>query len=118
MNDKERPAEPVVGDEGTAQGGFAMAAKHLNTLFPVRQRPISRQLVHKWWLFRHFNGFPETIATSGTGTGRPVFDLNAIATWYTSYRRHRGARSCQEPAKNVTATTSSPPSADGDTMAA
>lgn len=116
MSDKECPAEPVVGDEGTAQGGFARAAEHLNALYPVRRRPISRQLVHKWWLHRYFNGFPEAVALSGTGKGRSVFDLKAIAEWYASYRRHRGAID-RQPAP--TTLTASKPSAEGeDTLAA
>lgn len=89
MVDKECPAEPVVGDKGKDRGGFAKAAEHLNDLFPVRRRPISRQLVHKWWLFRHSNGFPEAIEkTDGNGNGgkgRPVFDLDAITDWYVRY---------------------------------
>jgi hypothetical protein len=116
MIDKECPAEPVVGDDGSARGGFAKAAEILNGLFPNRPRPISRQLVHKWWLYRHFNGFPAAIDISGSGKGRPVFDLDAVAAWYVSYRRHRGAPGNQEQTIRTTAGT---PTADGkDTLAA
>lgn len=117
--DKEGPAEPVVGDKGTTRGGFAEVAKHLNREYPVRQRPISRQLVHKWWLYRHSNGFPEAIATSGSsgGTGRPVFDVTAIIKWYAKYcetrLRHNSLTTRQEPeAKTMTGT------GDGSSLAA
>jgi len=98
MNDKECPAEPVVGDEGAGQGGFAKVAEHLNRLYPNRPRLISRQLVHKWWMHRHFNGFPAAIESTGSpgtsgGRGRPVFDIAAVEAWHTHYlqTRHRGA---------------------------
>jgi hypothetical protein len=120
MGDKECPAEPVVGDQDR-QGGFAKTAEHLNELFPNRRRPISRQLVHKWWLYRHLNGFPASKDTSGTvngGKGRPIFDFDAVDTWYRqsiSYRRHYGAYGNQPPARE---SGTKPITDDGDTLAA
>jgi len=95
MNDKERPAEPAAGDkEDPARGGFAEVAKRLNREDPDRQRPISRQLVHKWWINRHFNRFPEAVETIGSGNGgqgRARFDIETVVDWYIKYRetRHR-----------------------------
>jgi hypothetical protein len=122
MTDKERPAEPVVDDDGTAdRGGFAKAAEHLNKLYPTRPRPISRQLVHKWWHYRHFNDFPEAVQTTGTangGKGRSVFDLTEVENWYASYLRHRGVHSTasQEQTQRITGTE--PSTDDKGTLAA
>lgn len=113
MSDKEHPAEPATGGDGTARGGFAKAAEHLNRLYPTRPRPISRQLVHKWWLYRHFNGFPEavdaTARTANGGKGRPVFDMASVTSWYVSYLRHRGAASSTQM-QRITGTE---PTSDG-----
>lgn len=120
MTDKECPTEPGAGDDGTARGGFAKVAEHLNELYPNRQRPISRQLVHKWWLYRHFNAFPAAVESKGTtrgGEGRPVFDKAEVARWYASYSRHRGAAAPaapeQTPHTEIGSTT-----ADGEDVAA
>lgn len=85
MIDKEGAAEPDAGTDGKDKGGFAKVAERLNTLYPKRQRPISRQLVHKWHFNRHFNSFPESVGTTGTGEGRPVFDLKEVEDWYARY---------------------------------
>ena len=101
-NDKELPAEPVVGDEGTDQGGFAEVARHLNREYPERRRPISRQLVHKWWIYRKSNRFPEAIGSKGRGNGgqgRPYFDLNAVAEWYERYTDTRQRSVSATPAQ-------------------
>lgn len=121
MNDKECPAEPAAGDDGPARGGFAEAAKHLNRFHPTRQRPISRQLVHKWWLYRHWNDFPEAVDVTGTangGKGRPVFEMRDVKDWYVSYLRHRGVHNSASrgQTQRVTSTKTSPN--DGDTLAA
>jgi hypothetical protein len=119
MSDKERPAEPGAGDEGTARGGFARVAEHLNELYPNRQRPISRQLVHKWHFHRRFNSFPEAIGFKGTGNGgqgRPEFDLGVVTDWYASYRRHRGAQALQETVRRSTIVEQN--GTDGSTIAA
>jgi hypothetical protein len=83
------PAEPVVGDQGSAAlGGFAKIADHLNALYPNRPRPISRQLAHKWWMYRHSNGFPEAVNSNGSangGRGRPLFDIAAVEKWHANY---------------------------------
>lgn len=120
MNDKECPAEPVVDDDGTpAQGGFQKVADHLNALYPTRTRPISRQLVHKWWMFRHFNAFPEARDSNGTangGKGRPLFDIAAVEAWHASYLQHRGAGTAS-PKREQRLTAGEPP-ADGEKLAA
>ncbi len=95
MNDKERPTEPVVDDKGRTHGGFSGVAGVLNTLFPNRRRPISRQLVHKWWIFRHDNEFPEAISMVGStngGLGRPEFTYADAVAWYQDKRQHRDER--------------------------
>jgi hypothetical protein len=90
-SDKECSAELGAGDHKTPRlGGFAKAAERLNREYPGRVRPISRQLVHKWWLFRHSNRFPEAVNATGTGTGRPEFDLDEVETWYVRYMETRG----------------------------
>lgn len=120
MSDKERPAEPGAGDDGTARrGGFAKAAERLNELYPVRRRPISRQLVHKWWLFRHSNGFPESVESTGSGNGgkgRPVFDLTAVETWYAKYQDTR--RTAHAPHTHKPHTADEPADENGDQLAA
>lgn len=87
----QHPTEPVVDDNGKSQGGFAWIAGQLNKDYPHRQRPISRQLVHKWWTRRSWNKFPEAIGTVGSGKGHPVFSRNAVMEWYKRYRDTRGA---------------------------
>lgn len=121
MNDKECPAEPVVDDDGTGgRGGFTKVAERLNTLHPTRTRPISRQLVHKWWMYRHFNAFPDAVMSAGTangGKGRPLFDIPAVEAWYASYRQHRleCTASTRKRTQHVTAAESS---TEDDTLAA
>lgn len=94
MTDRQRPAEPATDDKGRSEGGFAWIAEELNKRFPPtpHQRPISRQLVHKWWIKRHDNGFPEAVATKGStngGRGHHVFDLRNAIDWYVMYRKTR-----------------------------
>lgn len=89
MNNDHRPAQPGGDDKETSSAGFAAVARRLNELFPERPRPISRQLVHKWFLHRHYNGFPAAFP-AGSGMGRPVFDMEAVVDWYISHRRHHG----------------------------
>lgn len=119
MNDKECPAEPVVGDNGTGarRGGFAKIAERLNELHPSRQRPVSRQLVHKWWMYRHFNAFPAAIDSTGSpgtsgGKGRPIFDIAAVEAWHAHYiqTRHRPTQAQH--------TAPAQASEDGDSLAA
>lgn len=89
------PAEPVVDGNGKTEGGFAELARQLNLRHPGRRRPISRQLVHKWWMFRHYNRFPEAIDSRGNtsgGKGRPVFDIDSVVTWYADYRKYHAAQ--------------------------
>lgn len=114
MDDKERPAEPDAGDNGGAQrGGFAKVAKHLNELHPERRRPISRQLVHKWWLSRRSNRFPEAVETTGSsngGRGNHIFDFAAVAVWYAEYRR---TRQYEPRSEQRSKTVIPPPAGDG-----
>lgn len=88
MNDDHRPTEPVGKDKKPE--GFAGIARHLNDIHPNRRRPISRQLVHKWYINRHYNRFPEPVDSSGSGTGRSLFDPKAVEEWYASHARHHG----------------------------
>jgi hypothetical protein len=93
MTGNHHPAEPVVDDKKRAHGGFAGIAKLLNKRYPDRRRPISRQLVYKWWTNRHYNRFPETSAMQGSangGRGNPVFNYREVVEWYTTYQRHHG----------------------------
>ena len=85
MNEDHGPAEPA-GDDKEGPTGFAGVARWLNREYPNRKRPISRQLVHKWYLYRHHNGFPASIAT----TGRPAFDITDVEQWYVKYRSSHG----------------------------
>lgn len=95
MSDKERPADSVVDGKGRTRGGFSEVAHLLNERFPRRRRPISRQLVHKWWLFRHDNRFPEAADTEGTsrgGRGSAKFHYAAVVEWYELHRQPRDER--------------------------
>lgn len=89
MNEEQRPAEPAEDDKEDTCAGFAGLARYLNDEYPGRKRPISRQLVHKWYLYRHHNGFPGPISKSGNG-GRPVFDKEDVDKWYVGFRRSHG----------------------------
>lgn len=119
MNDKECPTEPAAGDAGKAPtGGFAKVAERLNELYPTRPRLISRQLVHKWWFHRHFNRFPDSIDSTGSGNGgkgRPVFDIEAVVAWYADYLRTRHRVTSQELPAAAIPSSAAP---DDDTMAA
>jgi hypothetical protein len=90
MDEAHGPAEPVEEDSGKRTGGFAAVAERLNKIHRDRRRPISRQLVYKWYIHRSYNRFPEPTAVTGSGAGRPVFDLATVEDWYVSYRGYRG----------------------------
>jgi hypothetical protein len=84
----ERPAEPV--DTGNTYGGFAEIARRLNALHPERAKPISRQLVAKWYACRETNGFPERMPMDEVdGRVRVLFDLVAVERWHISWRMTR-----------------------------
>lgn len=120
MFGKQHPAEPVVDDNGESQGGFAWIAGQLNDLYPNRPRPISRQLVHKWWVHREWNRFPEAVGMVGSGRGRPVFSRRAVIKWYVHYRHTRGAPLSEE-ASTPPPTTYEPRTQEtdeGDSLAA
>lgn len=120
MDDKESPAEPAAGDKGRpTRGGFAEAAKALNREHPNRRRPISRQLVHKWCNHRHFNMFPEPVDWAGSGNGgkgSPVFNIEAVVTWYAEYLRTRRRDESAEERPRATAPRTT--ATDDDTLAA
>lgn len=100
MTDTHRPAEPV--EEGKKKHvGFAAVAQRLNELYPDRKRPISRQLVYKWYTHRGYNRFPGPIGPAG-GNGRPEFDLAAVEKWYAGYWPTHGG---QDPAPQKAAET-------------
>jgi hypothetical protein len=77
--------------DGRPHGGFSDAALHLTL---ASERMVSRQLVHRWWMKRHINGFPEPAHV--TADGRALFDLQKIEAWYASYVPAKGGR----PRKN------------------
>ena len=89
MTEARRPAEPA-GDDKEENTGYAAVARRLNELDPKRRRPISRQLVYKWYMYRAHNGFPEAVGMRGSGTGRPIFDMKAVEIWYAKHRSTHG----------------------------
>jgi len=81
------PAEPVV-DDGS-YGGYAEIARLLSSLQPERERPYSRQLVHRWYLRRGYNGFPESKrVVTESGKVKYKFDMAAVERWHHAYRAH------------------------------
>lgn len=107
MNDDHRPTEPAgENTDSSERKGFAGIARLLNELHPDRRRPISRQLVHKWYLHRSYNRFPEPAAMAGGGTGRPVFDITEVENWYISYRRYHGETLPERTAAPISTTDS------------
>lgn len=103
MNDQDhRPAEPVEDDKGQPLG-FAGLARELSKEFPERPRPFSRQLVHKWFINRHYNQFPEPVAYVGTGHGRARFEFQTVYSWYVWYLSTRGG----DPREQQNTTTAS-----------
>lgn len=114
MPDKEHAAEPVVDGKGRTQGGFSEVAQLLNELFPKRRRPISRQLVHKWWLYREDNQFPDAIDAVGTshgGRGCSKFSYAEVIRWYERHRRYRDER--RYTRDNTAAASATQPSRTG-----
>jgi len=95
MAKDNRPTGPVVDDKESTHGGFSDIARVLNELFPNRRRPISRQLVHKWYMYREDNKFPEAASTTGStngGKGHPEFNYTVVVGWYERERLHRDER--------------------------
>lgn len=111
MNDTHRPTEPV--GEAKEPQGFAGIARHLNELHPDRRRPISRQLVYKWYICRRTNRFPEPVATSGGGSGHSVWDLETVATWYEKWSYYHGTSVTRRPAPAPVHTISTPTEEEG-----
>lgn len=83
----ENPAELVVDDDGT-YGGFAKIARVLSLTQP-RGKDFSRQLVHKWYINREHNSFPEAhLVRTSTGRVKQMFVMADVEEWHRSYRRH------------------------------
>lgn len=85
-----RPAEPVVSGSST-HGGFADIARRLNALHPEREKPISRQLVERWYKCRDTNRMPERCPVQVDGKEKVLFNLQAVEQWHTRWLRERGA---------------------------
>lgn len=83
------PAEPVVEDGSSTHGGFAEIARRLNALHPERSRPISRQLVHRWFECQGYNLFPAPQPVEINGKPRSLFDLASVERWYVKRERER-----------------------------
>jgi hypothetical protein len=103
MNEDHGPAEPAGDDKEEQQPrGFAGLARWLNNEYPNRKRPISRQLVHKWFLYRHHNGFPAPVSPpGGGGSGRPTFDVEEVDRWYFKFRGSHGEPGIQRRTSQV-----------------
>lgn len=86
----ENPTEPVVEDDGSYKG-FSAIARLLSAQQPDRERPYSRQLVHKWYQNRGTNKFPEARQVrTKTGKVRAMFVMTDVEDWYrTTYPEHR-----------------------------
>lgn len=69
--------------------GYAALARRLNKLHPNRRLPISRQLVHRWFLRRETNGFPppHPIAAK-SGRMKNHFDAEAVERWHITHLLH------------------------------
>lgn len=81
------PAEPVEDD--STHGGFAEIARRLNAFHPERSRPISRQLVHRWFECKGSNRFPEPQLVEINGKPRSAYDLDEVQRWYVDRERER-----------------------------
>lgn len=84
------PAEPVVVDDDGSFGGFTDIARRLNARHPESNRPISRQLVHRWSMNSPYNDFPGVVnVRTKSGKIKLWYVLADVDDWYDSYRRHR-----------------------------
>lgn len=92
MTDR-RPADPVVDEKGNRLGSYAEVARQINERYPAqnRRRPVSRQLVHKWFQYRYHNRFPapKEYRGSANGDGNPMFDIKEVLDWYADRRQYR-----------------------------
>jgi hypothetical protein len=82
----EHPAELA---EDSTYGGFADIARRLNALHPERQKPISRQLVQRWFTCREVNNFPEATLVKVKGKWGSLFDVEEAVRWYIDRERSR-----------------------------
>jgi len=81
-----------LAEQGSTYGGFADIARRLNALHPERTKPISRQLVHRWFQCRESNGFPDKHCTEvDGGRNRVLFNLQDVERWHTTQHRPRPA---------------------------
>lgn len=87
----EHPAELAEGI--STYGGFAEIARRLNALHPERPKPISRQLVQRWYVCRGTNQFPDRQpVTLESGKIKQLFDLQAVERWHGGRKRTQDAK--------------------------
>lgn len=86
----EHPAAPA--ETGSPHGGFAEIARQINARHPERGKPISRQLVERWYKCRggeRGNGFPERQNVEVDGKFKPLFDIEEVLRWHSRWMRDR-----------------------------
>ena len=83
----DHPAAPA--ENGSPHGGFAEIARQINARHPERGKPISRQLVERWYKCRDSNEFPERRYVEVGGKMKPVFDLDEVLRWHARWMRDR-----------------------------
>jgi hypothetical protein len=81
------PAAPA--EEESTYGGFAEIARQINARHPERGRPISRQLVERWYKCRGANEFPERRNVEVGGKTKPLFNLDEVMRWHARWLRER-----------------------------
>lgn len=83
------PAEVVDNADGL-YAGYAAIARHLSALNPERPRPVSRQLVHRWYQRSGYNNLPAPCRVRvRSGKVKLMFDVTAVEQWYRLYRMTR-----------------------------
>ncbi len=94
MTDSKHGHPAELAEEGnTIYGGFADIARRLNQLHPERGKPISRQLVQRWYKCRASNGMPARKDVEvKAGKTKPLFDVQAVERWHTGQLRDRENR--------------------------
>lgn len=75
-------------DSTSRTGGWTEVARALST--PAQT--VSRQRVYAWWSRRDRNGFPESVAVTGTDRMIRRFNIAEVAEWYAQYRPSVGGR--------------------------
>jgi hypothetical protein len=96
----EHPAAPA--ELGNTYGGFADIARRLSALHPERERPISRQLVQRWYVCRGKNGFPDReLIEVGDGKVKHLFNLAAVERWHSNDHRPRKLQAGPPPIETI-----------------